>query len=163
MIYYYYSLLLGLLGFFIGTSLHTIGTGSTSQSKIFWETENKESAFYASDHIIKIQSGEDATTRSNQTALRVPQKTDQAGPLQQNHISHQGNYQRNQKCTTFLKTKPSSVRPMTSQQQSKSSRLSSRASSGSRTILLIQSISAANLRKSKITGKKGRVFCKIIL
>ena len=96
MIYYYYSLLLGLLGSFIGTSLHTIGTGSTSQSKIFWETKNKESAFFAYDHIIKIQLGEDATTRSNQTALRVPQKTDQTAPLQQNHISHQRNYPSNQ-------------------------------------------------------------------
>lgn len=96
MIYYYYSLLLGLLGSFIGTSLHTIGTGSTSQSKIFWETKNKESAFFAYDHIISIQSGEDATTRSNQTALQLHQTADQIETLQQNPISHQRNYPSNQ-------------------------------------------------------------------
>jgi len=97
MTYYYYSLLLGLLGFFIGTSLHTIGTGTRDQSKkISWETQNKRSAFFASDHIIKKQLGEDATRRSNQTALRMHQKTDQIAPLHQNHISHQGNHPSNQ-------------------------------------------------------------------
>ena len=97
MTYYYYSLLLGLLGFFIGTSLHTIGIGLRDQSKkISWEIKNKESAFFADDHIISIQSGEDATTRSNQTALRMHQKTDQVTPLPQTYISHKGNHQSNQ-------------------------------------------------------------------
>ena len=97
MTYYYYSLLLGLLGFFIGTSLHTIGIGTRDQSKkISWETQNKRSAFFASDHIIKKQLGEDATRRSNQTALQLHQTTDQIETLPPNRISHQGNYQSNQ-------------------------------------------------------------------
>ena len=95
MIHYYYSLLLGLLGFFIGTSSLIIGTAYSRPSQKMRINQNKESAFFASDHIIKIQLGEDATRRSNQTALRMHQKTDQIAPLHQNHISHQRNYPSN--------------------------------------------------------------------
>ena len=95
MTYYYFSLLLGLLGFFIGTSSHMIGMDCSNPSQKIRTNQNKRSAFFASDHIIKIQSGEDATTRSNQTTLRMYQKTDQAEALQQNHISHQRNYPSN--------------------------------------------------------------------
>ena len=95
MTYYYYSLLLGLLGFFIGTSSHIIGMDCSSPSQKIRTNQNKRSAFFASDHIIKKQLGEDATRRSNQTALRMHQKTDQIAPLQQNHISHQRNYPSN--------------------------------------------------------------------
>jgi len=96
MTHYYFSLLLGLLGFFIGTSSHITGTDYSSPSIKKKIPQTKRSGFYSSDHIIKIQSGEDATTRSNQAAHRVSQTTDQAAPLQQNHISHQGNYPSNQ-------------------------------------------------------------------
>ena len=95
MTYYYFSLLLGLLGFFIGTSSHIIGMDCSSPSQKIRTNQNKRSAFFASDHIIKKQLGEDATRRSNQTALRMHQKTDQIAPLHQNHISHQRNHPSN--------------------------------------------------------------------
>ena len=96
MTHYYYSLLLGLLGFFIGTSSLTIGMDCSSPSQKIRINQNKRSAFFASDHIIKKQLGEDATRRSNQTALQLHQTTDQIETLQTNRISHQGNYQSNQ-------------------------------------------------------------------
>ena len=96
MTYYYFSLLLGLLGFFIGTSSHTIGMDCSNPSQKMRINQNKRSAFFADDHIIKIQSGEDATTRSNQTALQLHQTADQIETLQQNPISHQRNYPSNQ-------------------------------------------------------------------
>jgi len=108
MIHYYSSLLLGLLGFFIGTSLLTTGTNCSSLSQMRKKTQNKESAFFAYDHIIKIQSGEDATTRSNQTAFQMPQKTDPITSLQQISISHKGNHQSNQQHKRKLKYVPNS-------------------------------------------------------